>query len=48
MLDFCATHAITASIELVDGTPANIDAAYDRVVGSDVRYRFVIPTATIG
>jgi alcohol dehydrogenase (NADP+) len=48
MLDFCAEHGIVASIELLDASnPATIDAAYDRVVASDVRYRFVIDAATI-
>ncbi|MEN9752849.1 MAG: hypothetical protein RL670_540, partial [Actinomycetota bacterium] len=48
MLDFCAVHGIEASIELLDASnPATIDAAYDRVVASDIRYRFVIDAATI-
>ena len=48
MLDFCAAHGIGAEIETLDATdPAAIDAAYDRVVGSKVRYRFVIDAATI-
>lgn len=44
MLDFCAEHGIGAEIETipVDG----INEAYDRVVDSDVRYRFVIDTST--
>jgi uncharacterized zinc-type alcohol dehydrogenase-like protein len=45
MLDFCGEHSITSDIELIDAK--DIDAAYDRVVNSDVRYRFVIDTATI-
>ena len=28
-------------------TADDVDAAYDRVVASDVRYRFVIDTATL-
>jgi D-arabinose 1-dehydrogenase-like Zn-dependent alcohol dehydrogenase len=33
---------------MVDATdPGAIDAAYERVVGSDVKYRFVIDAATI-
>jgi uncharacterized zinc-type alcohol dehydrogenase-like protein len=44
MLDFCAEHGLGAEIELISGE--QIDEAYDRVVGSDVRYRFVIDTAT--
>lgn len=42
MLDFCAANGIGASIELIKPEPAVIDAAYDRVVASDVKYRFVI------
>jgi alcohol dehydrogenase (NADP+) len=45
MLDFCAEHGITAEIELISAD--RIDEAYDRAVSSDVRYRFVIDTATI-
>ena len=44
MLDFCATHGIGADIELI--STDQIDDAYDRVVASDVRYRFVIDAAT--
>ncbi|CAN5650934.1 NAD(P)-dependent alcohol dehydrogenase [soil metagenome] len=44
MLDFCAEHHIGAEIEVISGE--EIDAAWDRVVDSDVRYRFVIDTAT--
>jgi uncharacterized zinc-type alcohol dehydrogenase-like protein len=48
MLDFAAKHKIGASIELLDATnPATIDAAWDRVVDADVRYRFVIDANTI-
>jgi uncharacterized zinc-type alcohol dehydrogenase-like protein len=44
MLDFCAEHGIGAEIETI---PADkINEAYDRVVNSDVRYRFVIDAAT--
>ncbi|GGW85027.1 dehydrogenase [Streptomyces malachitofuscus] len=45
MLDFCATHGIGAEIELIGA--AEINEAYERVLNSDVRYRFVIDTATI-
>lgn len=48
MLDFCGEHNIASTIELVDATDAAaIDAAYNRVVASDVRYRFVIDATTI-
>jgi alcohol dehydrogenase (NADP+) len=40
MLDFCAKHEITPEIEVI--APAQINEAWDRVVKSDVRYRFVI------
>ncbi|MFT4212943.1 MAG: NAD(P)-dependent alcohol dehydrogenase [Microbacterium sp.] len=45
MLDFCAEHDITPQIEVIDAD--GVDAAWDRVVASDVRYRFVIDVATI-
>src|ERR1700728_1137279 len=44
MLDFCAEHGLGAEIEVIGGQ--GIDQAYDRVVDSDVRYRFVIDIAT--
>lgn len=45
MLDFCAEHGITADIEMVP--VQGVDAAYDRIVASDVKYRFVIDMATL-
>ncbi|GHE04240.1 NAD(P)-dependent alcohol dehydrogenase [Streptomyces alanosinicus] len=45
MLDFCAEHGLGAEIELIRAD--QINEAYERVVNSDVRYRFVIDTATI-
>ena len=45
MLDFCAQHGLGAEIETI--AAKDIDAAWDRVVASDVRYRFVIDTSTI-
>ncbi|MGV9945750.1 IS701 family transposase [Rhodococcus aetherivorans] len=46
MLDFCAAHHIGADVEVI---PADrINDAYERVLASDVRYRFVIDTATLG
>ena len=45
MLDFCGEHGITADIELI---PIDkINEAYDRVIKSDVKYRFVIDTASL-
>ncbi|MFJ8107084.1 NAD(P)-dependent alcohol dehydrogenase [Streptomyces sp. NPDC096132] len=45
MLDFCAEHGFGAEIELISAE--EINDAYERVLSSDVRYRFVIDTATI-
>ena len=45
MLEFCAEHGIGAEIETISAD--KIDEAWDRVVDSDVRYRFVIDAATI-
>ncbi|WP_375484956.1 NAD(P)-dependent alcohol dehydrogenase [uncultured Jatrophihabitans sp.] len=45
MLDFCAEHDVAAQVETISAD--QIDEAWDRVVDSDVRYRFVIDTATI-
>lgn len=45
MLDFCAEHGLGAEIELIGAD--QINEAYERVIASDVRYRFVIDTATI-
>jgi len=45
MLDFCAEHTIQPEIELID--VAAINDAYERVLRSDVRYRFVIDAASL-
>jgi uncharacterized zinc-type alcohol dehydrogenase-like protein len=45
MLDFCAEHGIASVIETIGAD--DVDDAYERVVRGDVRYRFVIDTATI-
>lgn len=45
MLNFCAEHHIGAQIETIGAD--KITEAWDRVVDSDVRYRFVIDTATM-
>ncbi|KGN34970.1 zinc-binding dehydrogenase [Knoellia sinensis KCTC 19936] len=48
MLDFCAEHGIGATIETLDASDTTtVDTAYDKVVAGDVRYRYVIDTATI-
>ncbi|WP_020501576.1 NAD(P)-dependent alcohol dehydrogenase [Sciscionella marina] len=46
MLEFCAEHGLGAEIEVISAEKVN--EAYERVKNSDVRYRFVIDTATIG
>ena len=43
MLDFCAEHGVLPEIELVE--PDYINEPYERVLASDVRYRFVVDTA---
>ena len=45
MLDFCAEHGIAPETELVAAD--YINEAYERVLRSDVRYRFVIDIATL-
>ncbi|MEA2138069.1 MAG: alcohol dehydrogenase [Solirubrobacteraceae bacterium] len=46
MLDFCAEHGIAAEIEVI--AAGQINEAWERVLASDVRYRFVIDIATLG
>jgi uncharacterized zinc-type alcohol dehydrogenase-like protein len=45
MLDFCAEHGIAADIELISA--GQVNEAWERVLASDVRYRFVIDSATL-
>jgi uncharacterized zinc-type alcohol dehydrogenase-like protein len=45
MLDFCAERGIVSEIEIIPIQA--IDEAYDRMVRSDVRYRFVIDLASL-
>ena len=45
MLDFCAEHGIAADIELISAD--QINNAWERVLNSDVRYRFVIDSSTL-
>lgn len=40
VVDYCVARGISADVEIIK--PEQINAAYDRVVGKDVRYRFVI------
>jgi uncharacterized zinc-type alcohol dehydrogenase-like protein len=45
MLEFCAEHNTPPEIEVI--AVDQLDEAYDRVVDSDVRYRFVIDAETM-
>jgi alcohol dehydrogenase (NADP+) len=45
MLDFCAEHGIGAEIEVISADQVN--EAWERVLASDVRYRFVIDNSTL-
>lgn len=45
MLDYCGEHGITADIELIP--VQEINRAYERMMRSDVRYRFVIDAASL-
>ena len=45
MLDFCAEKGFGADIEVIDAQ--DINTAWDRVVNSDVKYRFVIDASTL-
>jgi uncharacterized zinc-type alcohol dehydrogenase-like protein len=40
MLDFCAEHQIVSDIEMID--MSYINESYERILKSDVKYRFVI------
>ncbi|MBA3385563.1 MAG: NAD(P)-dependent alcohol dehydrogenase [Verrucomicrobiota bacterium] len=45
MLDFCAEHNITSDIEMI--RVDEINEAYERMLSSDVKYRFVIDMASL-
>ena len=45
MLDFCAEHGIVADIEMIRAD--EINTAYERMLAGDVKYRFVIDSATL-
>lgn len=45
MLEFCAKHNISPKIEVISAD--QIDEAYERVLASDVKYRFVIDISTM-
>jgi alcohol dehydrogenase (NADP+) len=45
MLDFCAEHGITCDVEQIK--IQQINEAYERLLKSDVKYRFVIDMASL-
>jgi uncharacterized zinc-type alcohol dehydrogenase-like protein len=45
MLDFCGKHNLTADVEVI--AAQQINEAYDRLLKSDVKYRFVIDMASL-
>lgn len=45
MLDYCAEHGILSDVEMI--SMADVNAAYERVIHSDVKYRFVIDMKTL-
>ena len=45
MLDFCAAHGIVSDIETIP--MQKINEAYERMLKSDVKYRFVIDLASL-
>jgi uncharacterized zinc-type alcohol dehydrogenase-like protein len=45
MLDFCAQHGVASDVEVI--AIQQINEAYERMLKGDVRYRFVIDTASL-
>jgi alcohol dehydrogenase (NADP+) len=45
MLDFCGEHNIVSEIEIIN--MQDINEAYERMLKSDVRYRFVIDMGSL-
>jgi alcohol dehydrogenase (NADP+) len=45
LLDFCGKHSITSDIEMIK--IQDINEAYERMLKSDVKYRFVIDMASL-
>jgi len=45
MLDFCGAHGIVSDVELIPAS--GINAAYERLLRGDVKYRFVIDSSTL-
>jgi uncharacterized zinc-type alcohol dehydrogenase-like protein len=46
LLDFCGKHNIVADVEMI--SIDKINEAYERMIKSDVKYRFVIDMASLG
>jgi uncharacterized zinc-type alcohol dehydrogenase-like protein len=46
MLDFCAAHDVAADVEVID--IGAINESWERMIRGDVRYRFVIDSASLG
>ncbi|VDZ73984.1 putative zinc-binding dehydrogenase [Atlantibacter hermannii] len=46
MLDFCAEKGIVSDVEMIQ--MQDINEAYERMLKSDVKYRFVIDMASLG
>lgn len=42
MLEFCGQHGIACDVETIEATPETIESAYERVLKSDVKFRFVL------
>jgi len=45
MLDFCAAHGITADVEII--RMDEINTAYERMLKSDVKYRFSVDMSSL-
>jgi len=45
MLNYCAEHNILSDVEMID--MKDVNEAYERVIKSDVKYRFVIDMKTL-
>jgi uncharacterized zinc-type alcohol dehydrogenase-like protein len=45
MLDFCGKHNIVSDVEVI--AIQDVNAAYERLIQNDVKYRFVIDLATL-
>ena len=45
MLDFCGQHGIASDVEMI--AHQDINKAYERMLRSDVKYRFVIDMASL-